>query len=182
MWLLLLGVWKCGQSNRPHRTGPDVDRVPGHSRCYPQFRPCLESVSGSERRNSDCFPRFHSNPQLSAGKIDMVVHSNPQCGKRADGCGRRGRLSTAASRRELTHKLSRGVIHLSTGYPQSCGKRPQPFLRGASRGKSDIIRGPGGRTTTGSTLGIVWLERSEEARQFADRRRCGLLIGKEPGA
>jgi hypothetical protein len=119
MWLLLLIVWKCGQSNRPHRLAAIVDRCRDHSRGYPQRLPDLKSVHGSKRRNWECFPRFHGYPQLRGGKIDTVVNSNPRCGEREDGCGQPPELCTAARGRKIGHKLSRGgypLIHgLSTG-------------------------------------------------------------------
>ena len=111
IWLLLLVVWKCGQSSRPQCSAPIVDRSPDHSRGYPQAIPVLKLVHGAKRQKWGCFPRFHSYPQLRADLLDAVVHGNPQCGERADGCGQPPELYTAVDDRKIGHKLSRG------GYP-----------------------------------------------------------------
>lgn len=118
MWLLLLIVWKCGQRDRPHRAGPDVDKGPTCSRDYPQGVHGFKSVYGARGRYEGGFPRFHGNPQRFAGFGRWVMNSRPQCVKDGDGCGYPSQLCTAIRGRILVHRLSRGcapVIHgLST--------------------------------------------------------------------
>jgi hypothetical protein len=111
MWLLLLGVWKCGRMSCPQLPAVIVERRAGHSRSCPQCPPDLRSLSGHRGPKSGSFPRFHRNPQPGAGKIDRIVHTRPQCGERAEGCGHPQQLCTGADRRETAHKLSR------VGYP-----------------------------------------------------------------
>lgn len=147
IWLLLLVVWKCGQSSRPQCLVPVVDRCPDRSRGYPQGIPVLKRVHGAKRRNWGCFPRFHSYPQSRGGKIDTVVNSNPQCGERADGCGQSPELCTAADGRKIGHKLSRGgypLIHrLSTEMWTVFTSPVEP----RSGHKNDIVSAPVGRTS-----------------------------------
>jgi len=146
MWLLLLGVWKCGQVNRPQWQRGVVDRIPVHSRSYPQLSPVFKSVSGSKARNWGCFPRFHSDPQSEGGKIDRVVHSNPQCGERADECGHPQQLCTGAERRKSAHKLSRVGYPLFHGLSTGMWIVFTPLFEAGGAPRSDIISAPDGHT------------------------------------
>lgn len=49
-------------------------------------REVLKSVGGLERPYTGSFPRFHSYPQQNVEITDILIHTNPQCGEREDGC------------------------------------------------------------------------------------------------